>query len=694
MSLWESLLFWTAGAISFISGVLPLRAREGRIPRLLFLLIALSSGLCFWCFPAFVKSTLDVGLERLFFWAITLTPFLWLVFSLTFARENYRTYIRRWKVWLWIVGALSALFAVISALTPLMVIQIGVSDRPELILNPYGKWFIILLLLVCSFVLINVESTYRAATGIYRRRLRLSVMTTAIFFSTIVVVLSSGVLKTSLSIRHLEIATAVAIIMYPSVGYYLRTYQLQKSGVFIKRQAVYSSVGIILIGIYLILVGAVGKAVQLIGADIKVFYSILAAFLVIVVFLSLLLSSSLKKRIRSFVDRSFYSGSAVDYQDDLALFSEDISTTLNVSDLAEKLSVLLRDKLGVSRLWLYLEHSQLPVFTRVYPTVERASGQIERDSGFVDWMFRHGEAIEFDDLIARLGSAGVPVPHERLPGTAEISVCMPLIAKRRIVGLLLVGPRKNSDNFSHHDMQLISSVGNQFALAVLSARLSQELLAARQIESFHKFSAFVVHDLKNSISMLSMLLQNYESKADNPEFQKSALVTIRGAVTRMQSVISKLRRSEVIESQTISNCNPVDIVVDLRNKLRLENLNSIRYRENFDSTSPIKADVEKLSGVIENLIVNAIEAMPKGGDLTISVFSSLETLTIEVKDTGQGMDAEFINKRLFSPFETTKKKGLGIGLYLSRDQLERMGGTYHVESEPGEGTTFQIVFPR
>ncbi|MBU2626098.1 MAG: PEP-CTERM system histidine kinase PrsK [candidate division Zixibacteria bacterium] len=694
MSLWESLLFWSAGAISFISGVLALRANQGRIPRLLFLLIALSSGLCFWCFPAFAESTLDVRIEYFFFWAVTLTPFLWLVFSLTFACENYRTYIRRWKVWFWIVGALSVFFAVMSTITPLMIIQIGVSDRPELILNPYGKWFIVLLLLICSFVLINFESTYRAATGIYRRRLRLSVMTTAIFFATIIVALSSGMLKTSLSIRYVEFATAVAIVMYPSVGYYLRTYQLQKSGVFIKRQAVYSSVGIILIGIYLILVGAVGKAVQLIGADSKVFYSILAAFLVIVVFLSLLLSSSLKKRIRSFVDRSFYSGSAADYQEDLALFSEDISTTLNVSDLAERLSTLLREKLGVSRLWLYLEHSQLPVFTRVYPAIERVSGQIERNSGFVDWMFRHGEAIEFDDLIARLSSAGVPVPDEGLPASAEISVCMPLIAKRRIVGLLLVGSRKSDDNFSHQDMQLISAVGNQFALAVLSARLSQELLAARQIESFHKFSTFVVHDLKNSISMLSMLLQNYESKADNPEFQKSVLVTIQGAVARMQSVISKLRGSEMIESQTISNCNPVDIVVSLRDKLGLESLSGIRYRENFDSTSPIKADVEKLTGVIENLVVNAIEAMPQGGDLTISVFNGLETLTIEVKDTGKGMDAEFINKRLFSPFETTKKKGLGIGLYLSRDQLERMGGTFHVESEPGERTTFQIVFPR
>jgi len=203
-----------------------------------------------------------------------------------------------------------------------------------------------------------------------------------------------------------------------------------------------------------------------------------------------------------------------------------------------------------------------------------------------------------------------------------------------------------------------------------------------------------MHDLKNSISMLSMLMQNFDANVDNPEFLKSALVTIKGAVGRMQSVISKLKSSELVSTQTVSNCNPVDIVVSLRGKLGLESIDRINYVEKISETRPIEVDAEKLGGIVENLIINAIEAMPQGGDLIVSVFETDDAVTIEVKDSGVGMEPEFINKKLFKPFETTKKQGLGIGLYQSRDQLDRMGGTFSVSSKLGEGTTFKIIFEK
>jgi signal transduction histidine kinase len=194
--------------------------------------------------------------------------------------------------------------------------------------------------------------------------------------------------------------------------------------------------------------------------------------------------------------------------------------------------------------------------------------------------------------------------------------------------------------------------------------------------------------------MLSMLMQNFEANVGKPEFQKSAFATIQGAVTRMQSIISKLKDSELATAQTVSNCNLADIVVNLREKLGLDGLDGISYSEQLDEISPIEVDAELLGGVIENLIVNAIEAMPHGGELTICVTEDDGTPAIEVKDSGIGMDPEFINKKLFKPFETTKRKGLGIGLYQSRDQLERMGGRFKVTSKRGEGTGFKVLFPR
>jgi putative PEP-CTERM system histidine kinase len=694
MSPWEVSLFIAAGLVAFLSGLLSLKGSDGRGPRLLFFLIALFSAVSLLLFPSFAQSAGDSAVIYVLYPAVIFLPLMWLLFSFAYARENYHHELSRRKLWLAFAAVLSVAAVLLSCYHPPVLFQADAEGRLGLFVTPIGKWITIMVLLISSFVLINAESTYRSATGIYRRRLTFSSVMIGLFFAVIIVSASSVILHGTVGVRYVELCAALSISLFPSICIYLRTYQLQKSGVFVKRQAVYSSVGVILIAVYLILVGAIGKALQLVGADIRVFYSILAAFLVVVLFLSLLLSTSLKKRIRSFVDRSFYSGAPTDYQEDLASFAEDISTILDVSELVDRISALLAEKLGIDRLWLYLEHPHLPVFSRVYPATERTDQRIDKESFLVDWMFRHGEAISLDDLGARLDAAGESLPADGLPDSTDVSVCMPLIAKHSIVGMLFFGRRKDGRDLGHQDIQFISAVGNQFALAVLSARLSEELLAARQIESFHKFSAFVMHDIKNSVSMLSMLLQNFEANADKPEFQESALITIQGAVKRMQSIMAKLKSSELAIAPTLSDCNLGDIIVSLRQKLNLERLDGIRYIEHIENTRQVEVDVEQLTGVIENLIVNAIEAMPHGGELAVSVFQADDSPTIEVRDSGVGMDSEFLNKRLFRPFETTKRKGLGIGLYQSRDQLERMGGRFHVVSESGKGTTFRVVFQR
>jgi putative PEP-CTERM system histidine kinase len=696
MSAWVAVLFWLAGITALVSGLLRLKTKEGRTPRFVFLLISLISAAGLASIPFFAKASGDWWISGFVFPVATFLPFLWLVFSFCFARENYYSTLRRWRIWLGISAITTAVFAVVSRSHPLVLLQADARGNPEVFVTALGKWYVILALLVASFVLINVESTYRAATGIYRRRLRPSFFTIALFFGAVIYSASSAVLKDSLSIRHAFAGAVISLFMFPSVGFYLRSYQLQKSGVFIKRQAVYSSVGIILIGLYLMFVGAIGKALQLIGADIKVFYSIIAAFLVIVLFISILVSSSLKSRLRKSVDKAVYSGSPTQYEEDLASFSEEISTTLAVSDLVGKLSEMLREKLEVERLWLYLAHPHMPVFYRVYPASDANTSQVPKLSGFADWLFRHGEAIEFEDLIERLRLSGEELPASGLPDASEVMVCLPLIAKQNLVGILFLGKRPSAKgtSFTHQEIQFISAVGNQFALAVLSARLAEELLAARQIESFHKFSTFVMHDLKNSVSMLSMLLQNFNANASNPEFQKSALVTIQGAIDRMRTLITKLRSSVPLESQALSDCSPPEIVISLRDKLGLDRLNGLRYEERLQAVGPVRVDIEALTGIVENLIVNAIEAMPNGGDLTVSVFESDGEAVIEVKDTGGGMDTEFIDTRLFRPFETTKKKGLGIGLYQSRDLLDKLGGRFRVTSRIGEGSVFQVILPR
>jgi hypothetical protein len=298
-----------------------------------------------------------------------------------------------------------------------------------------------------------------------------------------------------------------------------------------------------------------------------------------------------------------------------------------------------------------------------------------------------------DDLAERLTTEGEKVEELEKLQKLDIDITLPLIAKQRLVGILFLGSKANKEPFMHREIQFISSIGHQFSLALFSARLSEELLDARQIESFHKFTTFIMHDLKNSVSMLSMLLQNYESNMDNPEFQKSAMTTINGAVNRMQRVMAKLKGGAEAETFAVSDCNLNEIVLSLETKLGLNENKKIEYIEELNDIGSVRADPDKISEVVRNLMINAMEAMSDGGRLVINTSEENDKVVLRVSDTGVGMSAEFISKKLFKPFATTKKKGLGIGLFQSKDWVEKMRGKMLVKSVQGEGTTFRIEFP-
>lgn len=133
-------------------------------------------------------------------------------------------------------------------------------------------------------------------------------------------------------------------------------------------------------------------------------------------------------------------------------------------------------------------------------------------------------------------------------------------------------------------------------------------------------------------------------------------------------------------------------MADRRDKLKLTDNRKINYVNNVSDLAVVRADEEKLTEVIRNLIINALEAMPEGGDLKAETVIEADNISLEISDSGSGMSEEFIAAKLFQPFSTTKAKGLGIGLYQSKDWLDKMGARIKVQSAPGRGTCFKIIF--
>lgn len=205
-------------------------------------------------------------------------------------------------------------------------------------------------------------------------------------------------------------------------------------------------------------------------------------------------------------------------------------------------------------------------------------------------------------------------------------------------------------------------------------------------------SAFLAHDLKNVLAQLQLLSKNAKRHKDNPEFIEDAFETIESAVNRLKKVVDHLRKKDTIINAT--ETFSVHSVIQQACMDRSSVQPAPRYIPKQNNAFSITTDKERFYNILSHLIQNAQEATPPDGSVTIS--SSLEKgiYTICIEDTGAGMTDDFIESRLFKPFDTTKgNSGMGIGAYDAKKFVEQLNGYIDVQSEPGCGSSFTICLP-
>ena len=273
---------------------------------------------------------------------------------------------------------------------------------------------------------------------------------------------------------------------------------------------------------------------------------------------------------------------------------------------------------------------------------------------------------------------------------AEGSAIVPLRWREELIGVLVIGGERSGDRYTSDDLELMEAVGEQAAGVIVTARLSESRARSREFEAFHRFTSFVVHDLKNSITALSMLSENALKNFDDREFQRAALNTVAQTVDRMKSLLGRLREAP---APARLRREPVDLAT-LAWEAASPVLNSDRIRLVTElAPLSISADGEALSKVIQNLVTNAVQSIEGGGTVVLRTFAEGGRAVVSVTDTGCGMSEEFVRTSLFAPSSSTKKGGWGIGLYHVKGLVEAHGGTIDVSSTQGAGTTFSVRLP-
>jgi len=273
----------------------------------------------------------------------------------------------------------------------------------------------------------------------------------------------------------------------------------------------------------------------------------------------------------------------------------------------------------------------------------------------------------------------------------DASLLVPLISSDRIVGVLTVGSDRSGRGYDWEAREFLRVLGGHAAGEFHKSELLTTLVKAKEDEAFRAFSTFVLHDLKNFASTLSLIAQNAPRLKENPDFQKDAFKSVYDTAEKMRRLCNSLN---TFSSTLASNIKPEDLNQIVRSIA--DNLNagiSEYLRLELGDLPPVLVDSEELGKVLQNLLLNAREAISSDGFIIVRTARKENNVEVLVQDNGRGISRAFMEKELFLPFHTTKSGGLGIGLFQSKKIMEAQKGSIVVESEEGKGTSIHLILP-
>jgi putative PEP-CTERM system histidine kinase len=276
-------------------------------------------------------------------------------------------------------------------------------------------------------------------------------------------------------------------------------------------------------------------------------------------------------------------------------------------------------------------------------------------------------------------------------------LAVPLNHFGNLIGFVVLARSRAPFRLDREVFQLLRVVGREVASRVAEQRAAQILSQTRELRDYSQRFAFVLHDIKNVSGQLSMLLANAEVHADNPEFQRDMLATVRASVGKITRLLSRLQADRQERSHAL--IDPVERLKDIIETASdaCPDGNSIigPDPDTIKRNRPggIAIDAESFDAVVAHLLNNAIEASPPGSPVQVEVRQEALSVVIDIADTGSGMPPEFIRDKLFRPFASTRRDGHGIGAYQARELLREAGGDLLVLSRVGSGTTMRLLLP-
>ncbi len=457
----------------------------------------------------------------------------------------------------------------------------------------------------------------------------------------------------------------------------------------ISRAVVFRSTALLISGIYLLAVAAAGYYVQLFGGQWgKAMQTLLllAALILLVVLFS---SGTFRARLKVYINKNFFSY-RYDYREEWLRLTAKLAQSDSGSSVYERtirgLADLVESPAGA--IWMQDDDGKFRSaggWNMTPPAVEEDPG-----AAFMRFIERTNWIVDTSAPGSRVDDEEVPELPAWLTGIAGAWLLVPMTSDTRLVGFIVLLKPRVSVEINWEVLDLLKTAASQAASYLGHLRAIEALVEAKQFDAFNRMSAFVVHDLKNLIAQLSLMLRNAERHGSNPEFQRDMLETVQHVVERMNRLLLQLRSGET----PVENPRQVELAPLIERVRQLHAKQGHRVDVKVETGLRALGHEERLERVIGHLVQNAVDASEPDSPVDVAARMGADARAIiEISDRGKGMSSEFIRDQLFKPFRTTKSSGMGIGAFESHQYINELGGRITVKSALGAGTRFTIFLP-
>lgn len=625
-----------------------------------------------WSFFGFSANSLDpkwwVGTQS----ADLLRYFWWIVFLGLFFRSGKKNLDKKNFFLFFLVSLL---------ISPLLVILLNA------VFGSIGNTFLMMLLALSGLVM--VEQLFRNLPEDSLWNAKPVCLALAAIFIFDLYVFSQGVLFKGLDADALRARPVVHALMVPLLWLATTRHRNWIDKIRVSRKVVFHSATLVLAGLYMLFIAGVGYYVRFFGGDWGGALQLGLVFVSLVLAIALSVSHSLRAKLRVYLGKNFFRY-RFDYREEWLKFTATLSSQADPQEAGQSvvrgLAAMLESPAGA--LWLLRpdEDQYRQVARWNLPAISQTESQ---SSHLVEFMQTTGWVVNLDEFQSVPGLyPGLQLPSW-MQQLAQAWLVVPLWQGKRLLGFVLLARPRTPVDVNWEVTDLLKTAGHQAASLLAQMQTTEALLESRKFEAFTRMSAFVVHDLKNIVAQLSLMVKNAKRLQGNPEFQADMLMTVENSLERMRQLMLQLRSSNTPDVPAFG----VDLT-KVAERLAAEAQQRGRHLK-LDLSTPVftRGERERLERIIGHLVHNAMDATPPEMLVWMRVFREGSQACVEVGDQGCGMAEEFVQTRLFKPFQTTKEAGMGIGSYESFQYVRELGGRISVESEVGKGTVVHLRLP-